>query len=206
MEGYISEKEQIESIKKWWKETGKYIVIAVMIGLAIGGAWRYWHRAERHLSENASAIYQSVLVADANKQIPTAQNGIKILKKDFSGTPYASLAALLSAKIWVSAKQFPQALDELQWVIAHHQEPRLTELARIDAARILLAENKNQDALKELNTVNDKAFEPMIDWVRGDIYAAQKNQTQSMQYYQAAYRGFSDVPNAAALLKIQLAQ
>jgi predicted negative regulator of RcsB-dependent stress response len=135
LDGYVSEKEQIESIRRWWNEHGKLLLLAVAIGLLIGFAWREWQKLGVQRAEDAAVVYQQVLQADSDKQFKTAQGGATILKQHFSHTPYASLGALLAAKEAVNAERLPQALTELQWVIDHSAIARLKEIARINAAR-----------------------------------------------------------------------
>lgn len=206
MEANFSEKEQLESISQWWKETGRYIAVAVIVGLLLGFGWRYWHRIERHRAENASAIYQSVLVAASKNDPVTVQGGASLLMKDFSDSPYAGLAALLSAKTLVTENKLPAALTELQWVIKNSHEARLQEIARISAARILLAQQKAPAALAELKTINDQAFLPLVYWVKGDIYTQLNNKKEASDSYLQAKNAFTSVPPAEALMQKQLAQ
>ena len=206
MESNYSEKEQLESIKKWWQDTGKYIAIAVIVGLLLGFGWRYWHTIERHRAENASAIYQSVLVAASQNNNATVQGGAALLMKDFSSSPYAGLAGLLSAKTFITENKLPAALTQLQWVIQHSNETRLQEIARISAARVLLAQNQAKAALVELKTINDKAFLPLVYWVRGDSYTQLNNKKEASDAYLQAKNALTSVPSAEALLQKQLAQ
>lgn len=205
-DGYISDKEQIESMKKWWSEQGKYIAIAVVIGLLIGFGWRYWHQMQVRRTENASAIYQSVVQADNAKQSVTVVGGAKILMKDFANTPYASLAAMIWAKEAVLVKKYDLALSKLQWVIAHGKVDRLKEIAHISAARILLEQGKTKQALAQLKSVNTKSFAPLVDWVKGDLYRQEGDAKLSRKYYQEAKNALAAVPPAAALMNMNLAQ
>src|SRR3990167_9276946 len=150
LDGYVSEKEQLESIAKWWKENGKWLITAIVIGLLLGFGWRYFHRIEMRRLENASMIYQSVLQADQQKQLTTSQGGAFILMKNFPKTPYASLAALLFAQEAISQNQFTVALTKLNWVIQHAKSVRQKQIARIAAARIFLSQNNTDAALKML--------------------------------------------------------
>lgn len=205
LDGYISEKEQIESIKKWWQENGKWIAIAVMIGLALGLGWRYWHQFMLRRTENASMIYQSVLQADEQNNTTMAQGGAKILMEKFSNTPYASLSALLWVKEAVSQNDLATALSKLQWVIEHGDQNALKEMARLEMARILLAQNKATDAFSILSVVNDQKFEPLIAWVKGDIAAKEGNATEAARNYQIAKEAFSQFPPAESLMTQLLA-
>lgn len=206
MESNYSEKEQLESIKKWWADSGKYIAIAVILGLLLGFGWRYWHKIERRRAENASVVYQSVLLAASQNNHATVQGGASLLIKDFSSSPYASLAALLSAKTWIAENKLSAALTQLQWVVQNSSEARLQEIARISAARVLLAQKQASAALAELNIISDKAFLPLVYWVRGDIYTQLNNKKEASDAYLQAKNALTSVPPAEALLQKQLAQ
>lgn len=205
LDGYTSDKEQLESIKKWWNDSGKGLVFAIVIGLALGVAWKYWHKLSIRRAENASVLYQSVLQADSQNQLSTAQGGATLLMAHFSSTPYASLAGLLFAKELVSQNKLSLALTKLEWVIKNGKEPRLKQIAQLLAARILLSENKTADAMAELKIINDKQFQPMIDWVKGDIYLKENNVAKANAHYESAKKALSDFPPAENLLTEQLA-
>jgi len=205
-DGYTSDKEQVESMKRWWKEQGKYIAMAIVVGLLIGFGWRYWHQLQARRMENASAIYQTVLQADKNKQSITVVGGAKILMKDYASTPYASLAAMIWAKEAVLVKKYPLALEKLQWVIKHSRVERFKQIAHISAARILLELGKSKEALAELQAVKTKSFVPLVDWVKGDAYRQEGNAALSRKYYQDAKTALQGMPPAAALMNMNLAQ
>lgn len=206
LDGYVSEKEQIESIRKFWNEHGKFILIAVVIGLLIGFGWRYFHTLEKRRAENAAMVYQSVVQADSQNDVATAQGGAKLLMTHFSSSPYASLAALLSAKEAIAKNDLPGALTTLQWVIKNSDQKRLQQVARIYAARILLAQNNPTAAMNELKTVNDKSFDPMINWVKGDISTKENNAINARDYYAKAKNALAEFPPAVDYLDKQIAQ
>lgn len=206
MEGYVSDKEQIELIKNWWKEQGKFIAIAIVCGLAIGWGWRYWHTVQQRRAENASMIYQSVLQADQAKQSVTVQGGAKILMDKFSSSPYASLAAMIVAKEAVLTKHYGIALQKLQWVADHSKESRLKNISLISAARIFIEMGKTDRALGALNAVHSTDFSPLVNWVKGDAYRHKGDAVKAKQYYTKAKEALQAVPPAAAVLNMNLAQ
>lgn len=206
LDGYVSEKEQLEAIKKWWDDNGKWIAIAVIVGVALGFGWRYFHRIETRRLENASQIYQVVLEADKQNQFKTSQDSAALLIKDFPNTPYAGMAALLLAKEAVSQNQLDVALSQLNWVIDHAKSMRQKQIARILGARILLSQHKTQNALAMIQVVNDKSFSPLINWVRGDIETQLDQEGSAQADYQRAKNGLSDFPPAIDWLNQLLAQ
>lgn len=206
LDGYTSEKEQLEAIRKWWNENGKFLVIAVLIGLAIGMCWRYWHKLALQRTENASMLYQEVLQADSTKNVKVAQADVDFLMKKFSSTPYASLGALIYAKEAVAQQQLPAALTKLQWVIDNSKLPRLKEMARISAARILLSQGKTADASAQIKKVDDKSFMPLVNWVQGDIDTQLGDVKKAQTEYQNAKSELSDFPPAEKVLNQLMAQ
>lgn len=206
MDGYVSDKEQIESIKKWWKEQGKYVAVAVIIGLGIGFGWRYWHQLQDRRAQNASMIYQSVLQADGAKQSVTVEGGANILMTQFSSSPYASLAAMIWAKEAVLTKKYDIALAKLQWVIDHSKVTQLKDIALISSARIFLEQGNADQALSYLDRVKGTNFAPLVEWVKGDAYRRKGDATQSYAAYQKAKEALQSVPPADAVLNMNLAQ
>ncbi|OGT42209.1 MAG: hypothetical protein A3F13_02120 [Gammaproteobacteria bacterium RIFCSPHIGHO2_12_FULL_40_19] len=206
LDGYVSEKEQIDAIQKWWRENGKWITVAVIVGLVIGFGWRYWHTMQLRRAENASVIYQSVLEADSQNQAATVQGGAALLMKDFSSSPYASLAALLLVKESVAQNDLKKASSQLQWVIDHSNQKRLQQIAHISRARILLSEGKTHLAMNELNIVSDKSFEPLINWVKGDIFVQEGNVKEAQKYYTLAKNALPEFPSAVDFMDKQIAQ
>ena len=202
----VSDKEQIEAMKKWWKEQGKYIAIAVVVGLLLGFGWRYWHALQLRRASNAAMIYQSVVQADQAKQSITVQGGAKILMKQFHQSPYASLAAMIWAKEAVLVKKYDVALSKLAWVVANSKEVRLKDIALISTARIVLEQGKPTEALKELAQVKGDTFAPLIDLVKGDIYRRLGNAVLSQQFYQQAKNALKSMPPATAIMNMNLAQ
>ena len=56
----LSEREQLDAIKKWWSENGKAIVAGLIIGLGAVFGWQYWQRWQDRVAEEASALYSGV--------------------------------------------------------------------------------------------------------------------------------------------------
>jgi len=204
LDGYVSEKEQIESMRKWWKESGKWLLLAIIIGLALGFGWRYWHAYQARRAVVASVIYQTVLQAEATHHNTQMQTGTQQLMKNYAGSPYASLSALILTKKMVDKNQLPKALFVAQWVIAHSSQKQFQEMGRIDAARIFLAENKPQQALQVLQKTSDAAFSPLVSWVKGDIYIKMHRTKTALEYYEKAKSGLRTFPPALHYVNQQI--
>ena len=61
MAEHLSEEEQLESLKRWWKENGLSTVIVVV--LAVGGyfGWDLWKGHRQAQTEAAAIVYQQMM-------------------------------------------------------------------------------------------------------------------------------------------------
>jgi len=100
---YTTEEEQVQAIKRWWKENAVSLIAGIVIGLAVLGGYRFWSETKQNQAQHASVLYSEILSSTNNK----AKN-VEILKADYSGTPYAALAALLLAKDKVNENESEQ--------------------------------------------------------------------------------------------------
>ena len=204
MNDYMTEKEQLEQIKEWWNRSGKWLAVAVIIGLAIGFGYRYWQRHEIKQDEAASQLYQMVAVERFKKQPGVELQYVKQLQSNYSDSPYSTFAAFLLAKDQVAQKQFQQAVTYLDWVVQHAPTKSLKQLARIRAARVLVAMKQNKKAMEMLANVDDKTFLPMIENVKGDIYHAEGNVKAADAAYQKAKIGYMALGVENPLMLMQL--
>ncbi|WP_423063802.1 YfgM family protein [Candidiatus Paracoxiella cheracis] len=202
----LTDKEQVEMIKKWWREYGLVITVAVVIGLAVGFGWRYWHRHKVMKAEEASIIYTEMQNAAAQNKFDDAQALASRLMTHYRNTPYAGMSALLWARDAVLQNKLNVALEKLQWTIKNGKMASVKQIARVRAARILLAEKQYQPALTLLKTVDDPTYQPLINSVKGDIYRARGNNKLAKQAYQAAKNGFETSGIVDPFLNMKVSQ
>ena len=70
MEHYETEEQQVEAIKRFWKENGTAIIVGAVLGLGGLWGWRYYNDEQIAAKEQASAAFESqtaaLLAEDAN--------------------------------------------------------------------------------------------------------------------------------------------
>ncbi|HNE26955.1 MAG TPA: tetratricopeptide repeat protein, partial [Pseudomonadales bacterium] len=63
MADYRTEEEQIELIKKWWRENGRSTVVGVGVALVLFFGWMQWQAYQKKNIEAASDLFQQMLTA-----------------------------------------------------------------------------------------------------------------------------------------------
>ena len=157
-----TEEEQIEAIKKWLDENGTSLVVGIVVAVAGVFGFQSWQNSTRESGEAAAALYGSlteaaIVAPTATLTEETIQSSRFIadtLKTDHGGTAYAQFAALLMAKLAVEDNDLELATRELEWVIEQGPDYSIEVIARIRLARVLLAGQRRDDALAQVEQLD----------------------------------------------------
>ena len=193
MSTYQTEEEQVEAIKKWWKENGKSVIGGVVLGFAIIGGWQGWQGYQRNQGEAASAHFDAMRQALRSGREDKAIEDGKRLIGEFGGSAYASFAALELARLAYQRSEKAVARDHLQWVSDSAPDPSIRELGRLRLGRLLL-DMKELDALQSLlGQQAPAAFAGEFAVLRGDYERARGNDDAAREAYQdALVKGVED--------------
>ncbi|WP_083704889.1 tetratricopeptide repeat protein [Motiliproteus sp. MSK22-1] len=189
-----TEEEQIEVIKNWWKENGRSTVFGVLAAIAIVLGWRGWQQSIQNAAEQASVLYQNMQAAivvqpgqtlDEEKR-KTAEHLAGQLKTDFGDLAYAQYAALWLAKSAVETGNLSLAQTELEWVLERKPMEGIARITELRLARVLLAQDKAEEALKYLNKEPAEGFQASYYEVKGDVYEAMGRTDEAREAYTKA--------------------
>lgn len=185
---HLSETEQVEQLKQWWHQYGKMVLGVVVITFLCSWGWHAWQKQHERLLQTASVVYERLLTSIIRDDQVTVQKQAARLFKHYPHTPYAQLAALILARKAVYDGDLEEAKVKLSWVVKHGETPALKELARIREARVLAATGKTKDALALLDKVDDKAYLPLVQETKGDIYFLMNNKEAARAAYKEALK------------------
>ena len=185
LDAYDTEKEQIEKIKKWWDANGKAIIVGLVVGLGGIFGYRYWEGNKILAGESASANYEHLLVVSQGGASDEASAAADALITNQPDTPYAKMAALVSAKLAVDENDFATAKQRLQWVIDHPTKGELTAIAAARLTQVLLAENDSEAAVTLFDTLTDTE-QGRFPSVRGDVLLAKGEVEAARDAYEQA--------------------
>lgn len=173
MSTYQTDEEQVEAIKKWWKENGRSIIGGIVLGFAIIGGWQGWQGWQKNQGENASIVFDNMRQAVKTKNFDKALEDGKRLIGEFGGSAYASLAALELAKLAYQRGEKTVARNHLTWVADSAPDPALKAVARLRLGSLLL-DLQDWAALSTLLAEpGDGSFAAEFAVLRGDMAAAQ---------------------------------
>jgi predicted negative regulator of RcsB-dependent stress response len=187
MDVNLTDDEKLAEVKKWWGENGGSIITGVVLGLAVLFGSKAWFAYQDRKAETASNIYTTLMVALERGQNQIVSEKAGVLVSDYTGTPYATLAALALARMNIEAEELAVAQSHLQWVIDNTHSDLMRETARLRLARVMIAMDKLDGALALLDQAGpDSSFDPLYTEVRGDVDVARGDLAAANKAYQAA--------------------
>jgi len=196
VEIYDTEEEQVEALKRWWKENGPATLAGLALGIIVILGWNYWQDHQKEQKAQASALYQELLKAvDANKKDSVEKLSSR-LQEQYQSTEYLTYSQLLLAKSKVDQNDLPAAKQILQAIVAKN-DAQLSHIARIRLVRLMLATGEFEQGLQLINAVDAKAesgFAGSYDELTGDLYVALNRLDEARSSFQNALRNGQQSP------------
>ena len=190
MDVYTTEEEQVEALKKWWKENGTSIIFGVVFGLAAVFGWRGWQEHRSAQAQAASELFQDVLSSLRSDSPDKAASPAREIVKTYGSTGYAVPAHLVLAKLAVADNKLDEAAGHLNQALAQSDSPALS--LDYDAA------------LATLNVKDPGAFSPGYDELKGDILASQGHAQDAYSAYQQALEQYRKQGTDTSMLEMKI--
>jgi predicted negative regulator of RcsB-dependent stress response len=199
------EEETLESIKRWWNDSGKFIAMGIAAIAVVYFGWQAWQNSRDNITAEASALYDQLsdlVVVEPGQAVAEADRSralqlISRIKSDYKGSVYALYAALFGARLAVENNDLATARQELEWLLANtrgNTDPTLVALAQLRLGRVLLADGQAAQALTVISGAEAGALAADFDELRGDIYLSQGQHEQALTAYTAASTAGSNSP------------
>lgn len=198
----MSDDEQLDALKSWWKENGSSLLSGVAIVLIAWFGFGQFRDARENASVGASMLYEqiaglaasTITTGASEDDLLAAQSLYSQLKSDHDSSIYTRYAALMMARFHVEQQQLEQAAAELQWMLDNPDIGFLREadeeifiVARLRLGRIKLAQGDAQGALALIQAQPVPVeFTPGFGELEGDIQVALGNQDAARLAYQNA--------------------
>lgn len=188
MEIYETEEEQLEALKRWWKENGQSTIVGLILGIAVILGWNFWQDHKRSQALQASALYSQLIQAIGADKKESAEKLAERIKEQYPKTQYAAYSGLFLAKIKVQQGDVAKAQTILKEIAAGPNN-ELSNIAKIRQVRLMLASGEYEQGLQLVNDVDpatSSSFSGNYDELVGDLYVALDRLDQARSSYQKA--------------------
>ena len=183
MEAYRTEEEQLEALRRWWREHGRSTLLIIALAVAGIFGYRAWTHQQQDQLQQVAAIYQGLLSADQQlqqgsatpEQRLTARHLASSLREEHARTVYARFAALFQAKYAVEDGDVDVAESALQWVIERKSGGALAQLATLRLAQLNYAQGDYARTLEILDSKDAGSYAAAYESLRGDVLHARED-------------------------------
>ncbi len=191
MESYRTEEEQLEALKRWWKENGTSTLVSILLAVAVAFGWQGWQARQQARAESASNLFQQFLeTLGAAKQGGSAAEAEKIATRiatEYDGTAYARFAELHLARLHVIQGDLGAADAALRTVLAETSpKDDLHRVAKLRLGRVLAARGDTEDALALLASDAANPYAGAYAMARGDVLLAAGRDSEAAAAYREA--------------------
>ncbi len=187
MNEYETEEQQVEALKKWWKENGTSLIVGLFVGVSGLFGWRYYNEQSHIHAVQASDMYMQLMQGIATQQADDKVIDINnSLINDFSDTPYAALSSLAMAKSEYEKGNSDVAVAQLELAVKHASDDQIKQVATLRLARVYIEQEKYELATSLLNTKHDPAYDAQYEEIKGDLFDAKGDIAQARMAYDRA--------------------
>ncbi|NYS60169.1 tetratricopeptide repeat protein [Vreelandella salicampi] len=186
-----TEEEQLDAIKRWWKENGTSLIAGVALAAAGVFGWNAWQNYQDNQAEAASVRYQQLVNLTAGNALDDAtlseaRSLVDDITDNHADTLYAELAKLLEARLAVQQDDLEGAKAALESVAGSSSRRYVQSLAWLRLARLAVASDDPEQALELLDEPITDALAAQQANVRGDAHMALGQQAQAREAWQQA--------------------
>ncbi len=201
MDVHASEQEQVEALKKWWKENGSSVITGLLLGVSILVGGKAWFSYQETQALNASNIYAQMMAASNRNDTEMVRTHANELISNYTSSAYASLSSLLLARLAVQDGELAAARSQLQWTLDHANSAEVKHTARMRLVRVLIAQQEYAAASQLLASVKDQgANRYLYTELEGDLALAEDRPARAAKAYKQALDQMpAQAPNRAFL-------
>ena len=197
----IEEEQEINQLKDWWKENGKTIIVAFILGVGGMFGWRYWQAHQAEQIAQASAQYDA-LIYSAQQDEQAKKANIEQFVQANSKTAYAVFALLDEAKKVTEKQDFAAAEANLNQALTQSQDEVLTSIVALRLSAVQFQLGQLDNALTTLNQVKGESFNARKAILTGDIQVAKGDKIAAKNSFEQAQQSGSQLEQQMAKMKL----
>ena len=197
----IEEEQEINQLKDWWKENGKTIIVAFILGVGGMFGWRYWQAHQAEQIAQASAQYDA-LIYSAQQDEQAKKANIEQFVQANSKTAYAVFALLDEAKKAAEKQDFSAAEVNLNQALTQSQDEVLTSIVALRLSAVQFQLGQLDNALTTLNQVKGESFNARKAILTGDIQIAKGDKVAAKNSFEQAQQSGTQLEQQMAKMKL----
>lgn len=206
MDDLLSEKEQIEQMRAWWSEYGRYVIAGVVIAVGLLVGFNQYKSSKLAAEVEASQLYETLAIHVSDGDLDKAESIADDLANNYANTTYSAQSKLAMARLYMDKNRDQDAADVLNELLVLRGNEELKHIGRLRLARILLYQDKAQEVVDLLANQDSPAFLALNSELLGDAYVVLGRFADAGDAYREALADPSLVPTVdRSIVQMKLA-
>ncbi|MDH3612686.1 MAG: tetratricopeptide repeat protein [Gammaproteobacteria bacterium] len=195
MDDLQSEKEQLEEMRAWWAEYGRYVIAGVVIAVGLLFGFNQYKSSKLAAQVEASELFEALAGHVFDGDLDDAEVVADELANNYANTTYAAQSKLAMARLYMDKNRDQDAADILNELLTVRGSKVLKHVGRLRLARVLLYQDKPQEVIDLLADQENEAFAGLYAEMRGDALAALGQVDAAADAYRIALANTSQTVN-----------
>lgn len=204
MDDLQSEKEQIEEMRRWWSENGRYVIGGIVLGAGLLFGWNQYTSNKLAAQVEASALFETLANNVGDGDLEAAQEVANKLANSYANTSYAAQSKLAMARLLMDKNRDQDAVEVLRELLELPGSDELKHVGRLRLAKILLYQDRAEEVIELLDSQDNVAFAALYADAMGDAYAALGQVSQAEEAYRTALAEAAQGTVDRALVQMKL--
>lgn len=188
MDDLLTDQQQAEVVRSWLRENGPWLLAGVVLGAGGLFGWFQWQDYQRRQQEQASVLFDEFRAATTANSLDDAEARLKTLATAHGESGYTDQARLIMARVALDRNDPNKAAGYLREVATGGGDADIRLLATLRLARLLVFQEKAEEAIRLLAVTTPAAWAPNFHAVRGDAYYALGKRAEARSEYEQALK------------------
>ena len=184
MSDYLTDEEQVDRLKKLWKDYGITVVVALVIGIGGTVAWDYFKAYQSDKAQSASNLYTSYLEASGLGE-PTS-SFVEELESNYGNSAYFAFTLLRQAKGELDSANFEAAHESLSRAFEVAKGSPIGDLVALRKAKVEFELGDYESVLVTLQEVETAGYRWQALMLKGDVHFQNDELDDAREAYQSA--------------------
>ena len=202
------QQQQWEKLVTWLKTNALSISLVIIIGGGGSLTWHWYSSAQFSARAADSLHFEQLKRLSGSAEWQQAEQILQRLQQS-SSTKYGIVASFYYAREAYHAGRAGAAMQQLQWIIDHSDDVIDLQLAADRLARLLLDQNKPDEAIALVQNVIGRVTNPSalgtLNMIIGDSQLFKKQYASAIDFYNTAKKNLPEQSPLKELLDMKIA-
>ena len=166
----LSEKEQLDLMRSWWKENGTYVIVGLLVGVGSIVGITQWRSGQVAEQMAASELFEALAEEVAENRLESAEALAADMYGAHAESVYSDQSRLAMARLYMDQGRDQDAAETLRALVDGGSNESMQLVGRLRLGKVLLYQGKPDEVIALTEAFADGGMGARFSDVLGDAY------------------------------------